>query len=402
MAIKNELSASVDPLLIQGVQRNILTSDPFAAITIRQARSRTGVARDGVAITQLTRYPNSSYYRGSDEASATAAKGLVKHYQGWSNLKVDRVIEGTDLEETAGNTTANMILNDQVSLKQLPDGGDGIIDIVALRTTQASVAMWEDIGGAMHGDLLATDVVDRMPVSADVIFDEAGSLHGLGISELGTFADLHSRHPWKSAAPGQDSLNLHEPRIFEHATPGTDRLVSASLIRTAVTEMGAAVNGFWLCPCAPNIYDVLVTETDSQVQIPMGIGQYVSNIEALQIGRAFIFASSRAPATADGTASKMRFFHVGNPGANDGTYFHMFWNPPGTQMNRVPDVPAISLGNNLRQVSVGTPGEIPMYVDEWDRDSRFADAVNSPLRVKMATICTERWKQLEIRDLKLA
>ena len=71
-------------------------------------------------------------------------------------------------------------------------------------------------------------------------------------------------------------------------------------------------------------------------------------------------------------------------------------------MNRVPDVPAISLGNNLRQVSVGTPGEIPMYVDEWDRDSRFADAVNSPLRVKMATIVTERWKQLEIRDLKLA
>ena len=76
----------------------------------------------------------------------------------------------------------------------------------------------------------------------------------------------------------------------------------------------------------------------------------------------------------------------------------MFWKPPGAQSNSVPDAPAISI-NNLRQVNLGSPGEIPMYVDEWDRDSRFADAVNSPLRVKMATLCTERWKMWELRGL---
>ena len=392
MAIKNELSASVDPLLVQGVQRNVLTSDPFAAITIRQARTRSGVARDGVALTQLTRYPNGSYYRGSDEASATAAKGLTKHYQAWSNYKVDRVIEGTDLEETAGGTTASLIMNDQSSLAQLPDGGEGIIDIVSLRTTQASVAMWEDIGSVMHGTLLPTDTVDRMPVTGDQIFDQTASLHGLAPAELGTFADLHSRHPWKTAAPGDSaSVNLHEPRYWN-----IDGAITKAKIEEAATAMGAAVSGFWICPCHPTNYENLVTDatstTNATVQIPMGIGQYVSNIEAVQIGRALIFVSARAALTS------MRFFHIGNPGAKDGAYFHMFWNSPGSQSNSVPDAPAISI-NNLRQVNLGSPGEIPMYVDEWDRDSRFADAVNSPLRVKMATLCTERWKMWELRGL---
>ena len=391
MAIKNELSASVDPLLVRGVQRNVLTSDPFAAITIRQARTRSGVARDGIALTQLTRYPNGSYYRGSDEASATAAKGLTKHYQAWSNYKVDRVIEGTDLEETAGGTTASLIMNDQSSLAQLPDGGDGIIDTASLRTTPAAVAMWEDIGSVMHGDVLPTDTVDRMPVTGDQIFDEAGSLHGLVPGELGTFADLHSRHPWKTTAPGQASIDLHQPRYWDLGGAA----ITKSSVEISATAMGAAVSGFWICPCHPTNYENLVsdaTSTGATVQIPMGIGQYVSNIEAVQIGRALIFVSARASLT------KMRFFHIGNPGANDGSYFHMFWKPPGAQSNSVPDAPAISI-NNLRQVNLGSPGEIPMYVDEWDRDSRFADAVNSPLRVKMATLCTERWKMWELRGL---
>jgi hypothetical protein len=390
MPITTDLAVMVDPEVMPTVQNNLTSEYPGYASFLRRARFKTGPAMNGVGINQLTSQPATRFYRGLDDAERNQERNLTRHFEQWTNAQADRVIDGTTLEETTGQTTTGLLSAD--SLADLPEiVRNGIIDDVALQTENARDSMGNTSGRIYHGHILATDDALRIPVTLADVFDETGNLHGLAPAGLGTWPQGHN---WQRNPPNTDnSQNIHIPQIFHNN--GTPRTISKDVLNGPITQMMAQVQGWWECAIDPLLFDTLASEFDAQYDIALGIGLLEFTVGGIRYRNTYVYPDAGAP------TDRARFTHIGNPQTGVGaSWYPCLWQPPGMQRMRPVDGGPFQMNNAIPGVRLGRPMSIPIYAQEWARHTSKADAISSPLQLKQANVCTYRWKQFEVRDLQ--
>lgn len=393
MAILDEMTNMVDPLMIAGLQAEHLMSPCVTSnILAGFLRKKSGPAGNGISITELIEQGDGRFYSGFDVAAdRTVNEGTVQHFEPWRNLQEDIVLAGTQLESVLGVTT-RQILEPQRSLKDFPTPQRlTYINLAKMRTKQAAIAGKNDMARILWGETIAGDKTNRLPITLDQLFDEDGSLHGLGPGDLGTWDE--GRHVWAKKAPNTDNdKNRHIPQIFHNS--GTSRTVAKSVLDIPCLKMKANVPGYWIAPTDAELFATLSREFEGNEQGPLLIGDYSLHlgIECIKYHNCYYYVDARAP------SDRIRHIHVGMPDGTDGSFFPVAWDP-SESMDLDSLIQETDPSMMPRGTPFGTPMKFPWYTQGWTRSDRHADALYNELQAKYAYICLYRWKHFEVRDL---
>lgn len=391
MAILDDFLVMTESYHLPYVATHVRTYSAMANTLMSMARFKMGEAGEGIAITDAIDNPTGRFYKGFDGGGQRQDVPIHRrHFEEWANYQVPVTIAGTFLENNFGMTTRSLLQGNR-SLSSFPRGiVDKTINYVGSRTYAAHRAGLGDCVRAMWGNLLASDTFDRMPVSLPTIFDETATLHGLGPAGLGVFKS--GQDTWGASAPGQASLNVHVPRVFDNS--GTPRTIAKDILQAAQDQMaGKITSGWWLGPTHPPLFTTLKTEFDAQIQVPMGVPQFVHRIGGVVLNRAIYFPDANAPTT------RINHLHIGEDADDpEAGAFYCFWVPPEQEGLFEELEEQLAIDPNLTQFG-GMP-RIPYYSQEWSRDPDAADAISTALQKKYQLISTYRWKHFSVRDLQ--
>ena len=388
--ITDELTVMTREDFIPGVQRHLFTESPMVNMLLRFSKTKSGVAGNGVRITDETAGAGGGFYSGFDTHAYQYNEGMRARFALWVNDMGDIVVAGTYIEENLGTTTAKL-LEASSSLATMPEGDAmTIVSHLAEQNEKAGEKLANDIVRTFWGITDPSDKVSRLPQSSAKLMDETSEWDGVAPSGLGVFP---TNTPWGQAAtiPGQSSTNIHEPRVFSSAVL---RTISKAVLGSAVTKMtGRGAVGYYLCPLYPDLFDTLSSEWDAQVQIPMGVGEISFQVAAVVLRNCIYFADAWAP------TNEARHFHVGLPNGNNGTYYYRFWRSPGAATMPA-DARTLGVPTPKLPMTLGRDFTVPIWADPYTRDTGRADSLVSALRDKFTPICTHRWRQFVVRDLQ--
>lgn len=396
MSITDELTNMVNPHVVAGLQaEHIMSPTPTCNLLMGFLRKKMGPAGNGVSITDLIEQGDGRFYRGLDRAENRGVnEGTVKHFEQWTNLQEDVVIAGTQLREVLGIDTSAVVKADS-SLSSFSDNATlTMIDLVGMRAGQAATRGINDVDRALWGDFLPQDNRNRMPITLDELFDETGPLHGIGPDDLGEWDE--ATHVWYESPVNTDqSKKRHIPQIFHNN--GTARQVSRDVLNTANIRMTASVNGNWIAPVHPELFEVLSREPISENdRVPMLAGtRWEYKVDCIKYYNSYYYVEQRAP------RDRIRHIHIGMMDGSGGSFFPLAWTGPEDNMDLRSLLLADDPTPSISGIPTGKPSMfMPWWTQEWTRSERYANAIYTELESMYMWLCLYRWKHYEVRDLR--
>ena len=401
----NEIMTAVDSVHLRLLQRqHLVNPSPTCMILDSMAAMQTGPGQ-GASLTDARELPKGRHYSGwAPGTNYSVAKGPVRHYVNWSHYSVPIAIAGPELHDATGMTSDQLIGTQRVMGemdgkkrymyynllgKRIQDSGDD------LKLT-AAADLW---GTPLSSDPQGEYEGDR-PVSFDDLFDENEGLHGLAYDGLGEWDT--EKHPWGfNGAPGSIANRrqfVHMPRIFENS--GTLRALTKAIVQPVLHSM-ASIGGQYICGLHPDLTDTLFSEFDDNDQGPvlLGYDQWRSQINSTHYQNCVFFHDYHAP------KDRIRLIHVGdNMGGerSDAGFQIVNWVPPEMYdgLSRVMQMNMNNLQKEPRGLRFGYNADKPYYRDEFMRLPGFEDATGFKIRRRWMQVCYQRWKHIEIRDLR--
>ena len=415
MSITDELTNMVNPHILTGLQtQHLMSPTPTCNILSGFLRKKMGAAGNGVQISDLIEQGDGRFYRGLDTAeNRRSNEGTVRHFEEWSNLQEDVVLAGTQLQEVLGMTSSDVVKAD-TSLSNFPESDRlQMINLGAMRAEQAAISGLQDVDRALWGEYLPNDNRNRMPMTLDEVYDEAGQLHGIGPDDLGEWEPAKQVWAEKPANDAKDTRR-NVPQIF---FPGdsTDRgerdytaPADADLITTgkvlyeklleANVKMSANVAGYWICPLQPEMFlslDRYMFTLANNYKVPLYAGaKYTYRIECIRIQNSYYYIEQRAP------NDRARHIHIGQMDGSGGSFFPLAWSPKQTldimellsSPDPTPKIDGMPMGNAAMTW--------PWWMEMWQKSERYASAIFCELELKWMWLCTYRWKQFEVRGIE--
>lgn len=287
MSIINQLTNHVDTIREPLSKDSLVTPDRVLQILDTRAKYQTGVATGGFNLSYLRDTPDVLFYRGTDPLEASEADPQTTAIiVPWNNMMAPIQFSGTDLEETLGVRTSQM-LSENYNIREMGDQVYVFTDFIMSRASGTAVSIQTARVQSLWGGTAKIQQVDqdRMPTTLPEIFDENTGLYGEPKDALGKF---EAGHPWA----GDNKFGLSEdfkmvPRVWNvresDGTAGTttngklDREDDNSFqsFYDACAQYSAVVPGTKIGICSNSVFTQLAlrySETGNAYKFPTLVG----------------------------------------------------------------------------------------------------------------------------------
>ena len=367
----------------------------------------TGAPTEGQKIDHLLKAPRSQWYGGRDPLrTQETSSGVNRHYAFWANMMTPVSFDFLELQKNTGLTSFE-VLHEDFSLSMMTQTDQrAFYNLLETRYQQAVYGGLMDLENALWGRYEPEDPEDRVPESLAAIFDENGSLHGLGPEGLGKF---DSRHALGRGDPDfPDWEYVHKPRVYYfNSTDGRggkppDGTAKKVLTRENIFQemekflrpWDLIVSGHKAIPLNYRVLGLLaendkITDNDKfSITTHSGLG-WMETKKVVSMHNTVMFEEVNAP------RDEMWGLHLGSPGGMTGSFYPVFWEGTVAAKGRQ------QIDRLVAKASITPPGyamfgrvkPIPFWHDEIMRFTGQADSGGSNIRVMVMFICQERWCQ---------
>ena len=411
MSIINELTNHVDTIREPLSKDSLVTPDRVLQILDTRAKYQTGVATGGFNLSYLRETPEVIFYRGTDRLEASEADPKTTAIiVPWTNMMAPIQFSGTDLEETLGIRSAQMLREDY-SIRDMGEQRYVFTDFIMSRAAGTAASIQTARVQALWGGTAKIQQVDadRLPTTLPEIFDPDTGLYGEPKDALGRFED---GHPWS----GTDKFGLSEdfkmvPRVWNvreaDGTAGTttngklDREDDNSFqsFYDACAQYSAVVPGTKIGICNNATFTQLAlrySETGNAYKFPtiVGTDQWRLQVRSVLIEDIYFIYDPYMPKD-----DEIWVLHIGDQNAGNGTVFPFYWDPSATIPELLRREQEMALRDIPDGMVWGMRRDIPFYIDDFERFAGRADAIGAWERLKWMLVAREPWCNMVLRGL---
>ena len=414
--ILNQLTNHVREIILALRKEYVEVPDYIAQILDSYSRYQYGVAGHSVSIPAILNRGRARYYNGLDKAEDVEQNTLVeRHFAHWKHLAIDVVAVGTQLKQTVGITTTQMVQQNYSLGHMNRENMYMLLNLLKSEYITAAAGLQGKKVTGLHGhyETLNENEAQRQPENLDDLFDENGSFHGIEPSALGEWDNDHTwgRRPLSNVGTDKERKYRHRPVTRDitkeqdgtTARTGDDIKPTIKNLEPLLRRYGMVVKGPKLGYMWDEGFSHLALDAlDKNLNLPqliLGGAGYEYDMDCVKIAGTTIISDPNAK------VGELRIMHVGNPGLEDGTVFPLYYDPLAQPADFIAKEAAMLSANRGRPkgMSFGRPREVPYQGTEWVRSTQHEDAIISRLLLDfIPVLCTLRGWQMKIFGLSVS